>query len=258
MTSSEGAPSRITEIASESPARGLARSLIKSLARGTAIAEGVRYIHVGHEGWLSSQDEILSEVAEDGYSETKFVRGAYGAGKSHFLSVVQDRARERKWCTSHIECKVDKVQIDRFETLYPKVAEKLLSKDILKIRADSADQNGPHPIRFLLERWVHEQLRAVGVRDEAISRPFDADRRLHARLQDGLLRSNLSPDFTRALAVFARATLAGDQETADAVVRWLSGVDERIILPAAYLQKIAPSGAVLGKPVIVRPHQALA
>src|SRR5690606_4173478 len=94
----------------QTPARLLARALVRSLTRGTAISQGVRYIHVGHDQWLVAQHELLEEVGDDGHSETKFVRGAYGAGKSHFLSVVQDRAREAGWMTSHIECKVDKVQ----------------------------------------------------------------------------------------------------------------------------------------------------
>ncbi len=99
----------------------LARALVRSLTRGTTIADGVRYIHVGHEKWLAAQRELLAEIAEDGHADTKFLRGTYGAGKSHFLSVVQDLAREAGWATSHVECKVDGVQIDRFETLYPQI-----------------------------------------------------------------------------------------------------------------------------------------
>ncbi|MBK7080426.1 MAG: DUF2791 family P-loop domain-containing protein [Betaproteobacteria bacterium] len=60
------------------------------------MSQGVRYIHVGHAHWIKAQIELLDEIAEDGESDTKFVRGAYGAGKSHFLSLVQDRARERR------------------------------------------------------------------------------------------------------------------------------------------------------------------
>src|SRR5580658_8109831 len=88
----------------------LARALVRSLTRGTAVAEGARFINVGQDDWLAAQQELLDEVAEDGHSETKFVRGAYGSGKSHFLSVVQDHARDRNWVTAHVECKVDRVE----------------------------------------------------------------------------------------------------------------------------------------------------
>ena len=79
------------------PSPRLARALIRSLSRGTTIPGGARYTHVGHAKWLDAQQELLTELAEDGHSETKFVRGAYGAGKSHFLAVMQDQARAAGW-----------------------------------------------------------------------------------------------------------------------------------------------------------------
>src|SRR5262245_59831057 len=134
-----------------SPEPPLARALIRSLMRGTAIAQGVRYIHVGHSEWLAAQHELLGEIAEDGHADTKFVRGAYGSGKSHFLSVVQDFAREHGWMTAHVECKGVRVQIDRFETLYPRIVSKLSSKDLASTSSD--DSATIDPARFLLERW---------------------------------------------------------------------------------------------------------
>ena len=221
----------------ELPPAPLARALIRSLTRGTAIAHGVRYIHVGHEKWLTAQQELLREVAEDGHSETKFVRGTYGAGKSHFLSVVQDRARDQGWMTSHIECKSDRVQIDRFETLYPSIVAKLLSTDILTTRAAMTEGETLDSVRFLLERWTRQQLRRAGVKDDGINRPFDADNRIYSQLQKGLLQSSLSTEFTRALAGFARASLTDDFDTTSAICRWLRGAEERVHIPAAYLQK---------------------
>lgn len=215
----------------EDPPPQLARALVRSLGRGTAIAQGVRHIHVGHDQWLAAQHELLAEVAEDGHSETKFVRGAYGAGKSHFLSVVQDRARRAGWCTAHVECKVDHVQIDRFETLLPNITGKLLSQEILDARHAADDPSSVDSVRFLLERWTLIQLRRAGIRADAVSRPFDASSRLNAQLQQGLLISNLSADFTRALASYAHGKLSGDVGTTSAVTRWLRGTDERLRLP---------------------------
>jgi hypothetical protein len=220
--------------------RDLARALVRSLSRGTAVAQGARHIHVGHENWLAAQHELLEEIAEDGHSDTKFVRGAYGAGKSHFLSVVQDRARDAGWVTSHIECKVDKVQIDRFETLYPQIAIKLLSQDLLDARAARGDTLEIDAVRFVLERWTRAQLRAAGVKDNGLTKPFDADTRLYLQFQNGLFKSNLPPDFTRALAGFARGFLASDFETQTAVCGWLRGVAEKIRIPTLYLQKPNP------------------
>ncbi len=234
--------SSISESAS-TPSPTLARALIRSLTRGTAIAQGVRYIHVGHSTWLAAQRELLAEIAEDGHSETKFVRGAYGAGKSHFLSVVQDRARADGWWTAHVECKVDRVQIDRFETLYPQIVGKLLSSDLLEAAGSGTAAEQVDPARFLLERWSKRQFKKSGIREDGISKPFDADDRLYAQFQRGLLQSSLPPDFTRALVGYARASLAGDFETMTATSGWLRGINEKIRIPAQYLRRSGPAAA---------------
>lgn len=231
----------------DEPTPALARALIRSLVRGTTIAGGVRYIHVGHRNWLAAQQELLTEIAEDGHADTKFVRGTYGAGKSHFLAMVQDLARVQAWATSHIECKTDGVQIDRFETLYPQIVSKVRTADMM-----AADQDTQvDPSRWLLERWARQEARRAGVREEAITRPFDADARLYRQLETRLLRSSLPPDFIRATAAFARAYLDRDAETMTAVCGWISGVSESINLPSRYLRP--PSGLTReGKPVNLR------
>jgi hypothetical protein len=210
----------------------LARALIRTLNRGTAIASGVRFIHVGHSEWLSAQYELLTELAEDGHADTKFVRGAYGAGKSHFLSVVQDHARTFGWMTSHVECKADGVQIDRFETLYAKLANKLTADEFQS--ADGAQKNA---VRELLDKWSDGLLRKVGVNLNGLKRPFDSEERAYGELSKGLLKSNLPPEFTKALAVYVRATLAGDLDTQLLITNWLQGADQRVKVPDHYLYK---------------------
>ena len=220
------------------PDRKLARALIRSLTRGTAIRTGVRYIHVGHENWLKAQDELLAEIADDGHSDTKFVRGAYGAGKSHFLSVVQDRAQETGWATCHVECKVDGIQIDRFETLYPKIASRL----VLPGSATAEDQDAPpaDAARTLLDRWSETMLARAGIVPGGIRRPFDADARVYADLNRGLLRTSLPADFVRALVVYVRAALCDDLDTLVAISRWLGGADDSVSVQAKYLSR--PTG----------------
>lgn len=212
----------------------VARALIRSLTRGTAIPAGVRFIHVGHSEWLAAQRELLSELLQDGHADTKFVRGAYGAGKSHFLSVVQDHARESRWMTCHVECKVDGVQIDRFETLYPQIVAKLTATELL---TDASVGKGSDSIRDVLDKWSTELLKKVGVRLDGLKRPFDAEERAYFELNKGLLRSNLPPEFTKALSVYVRATLADDFDTRIRIAAWLRGVEDRTKLPEHYLYK---------------------
>jgi hypothetical protein len=215
----------------------LARAIVRSLTRGTTISTGVRHVHVGHANWLAAQRELLEEIAEDGHSDTKFIRGAYGAGKSHFLGVVQDEAREMGWATAHVECSADHVEIDRFETLYPALVAKLV------MPGASSHDGDLDPARHLLERWSDALRRAAGVRQDGITRPFDADARIFRRLGETLHRSNLSADFVTALTAFARAQNEDDVETMVAVVRWLKADGDRTSVPRRYMGKQASLGA---------------
>lgn len=219
------------------PTPTLARAVVRSLTRGTTIAAGVRHVHVGHANWLSAQRELLAEIAEDGHSDTKFVRGAYGAGKSHFLGVVQDEARDAGWATAHLECRADHVEIDRFETLYPALIAKLVMPGM------PADGDEVDPARFLLERWSAAVRRGAGLRDDGITRPFDTDSRIFRRLSDTLHRSSLSADFVNALTAFARAEVEDDAGTMATVVRWLKANSERLSVSRRYLVKPSTLGA---------------
>jgi len=218
------------------PSPQLARALIRSLTRGTSISAGVRFLHVGHSRWLAAQYELLDELKDDGHADTKFVRGDYGAGKSHFLSVVQDHARHTGWMTSHVECKVDGVQIDRFETLYSKLAAKLTADEFRSADGLSTPAN---VVRVLLDRWTASLLKKVGVDLNGLKRPFDAEERAYLELNRGILRSNLPPEFTKALAVYLRATLSNDLDTQLAITSWLQGHETRIRVPDHYLHKPA-------------------
>ena len=227
----------------------LARALIRSLNRGTAVANGARFIHVGQQEWLAAQLEMLDEVAEDGHAETKFVRGAYGTGKSHFLSVVQDFARERNWATSHVECKTDRVEIDRFETLYPRIAEKLLTPDSKEAPELVA---GVDPLGRLLHRWSKKVMKKVGLRENALTRPFDADERVYGYFERELFRSGLPPQFIHGILAYCRASLENDVQMASTVVAWLKGGPETLRVPGRYLANPKKKG-LSAKEAVFRP-----
>ena len=207
-----------------------AKAIIRGLVRGTTIAAGVRFIHVGHERWVAAQRELLLEIADDRHSDTKFVRGAYGAGKSHFLSVIQDMAKSLGWVTSHVECKVDGVQIDRFETLYPRIVSKIAFSEGSEA-TDSPDAVSTSRLRLLWEKWATEQLKKLGIKDGVVNRPFDTEARLYVHLEATLLRTNLSPDFVRAGCAFVRAQLARDFQTTRTVIDWCGGLPEKAHIP---------------------------
>jgi hypothetical protein len=136
--------------------------------------------------------------------------------------------------TSHVECKIDGVQIDRFETLYAKLAAKITAEEFRSPDGLLGNQN---VIRVLLDRWAESLLKKVGVNLKGFKRPFDAEERAYLELNRGVLRSNLPAEFTKALAVYLRATLCDDLDTQLAITSWLQGHDGKVRVPDHYLHK---------------------
>ncbi len=220
------------------PPRRIARSLVRSLATGTPILEGAGYIHVGHRKWIDAQIELLGELAEDNDSDVVFVRGTYGAGKTHFLACVQERAQEQGWATSHIECRCDQVQLDRFETVYPKVIFKIRSKAMMRDVADQGlDPGECDGGRWFLNLWTHRLLKQAGYSDGPVRRPMEVDDRLYGVLHNTVFRTNLPGDFQRALCAYARGTLVGASDLTNDLVCWFRGEDRRVQIPLPLLQK---------------------
>ena len=219
------------------PSRRTARMLVRSLVTGTPIVDGVRYIHVGHNRWLDAQAELLAELAEDSDSDVLFVRGAYGGGKTHFLGCVQDRAREAGWATAHIECRRDGAELDKFETVYPKIIRKLRSKHILEgdhERQDPADVDGG---RWFLDRWVARLLKDAGHVEGPVRRTLEVEERLYGLLHDRVMRRNLPSTLQTALSAYARASLARDTDMQNELVGWFRGESRQVRVPASLIQR---------------------
>ena len=211
-----------------------ARILIRSLKKGIIRPGGAKFIHCGHENWLSAQIEELAEIEEDHGATVHFIRGAYGEGKTHFLNYLEEIARERGWATSHVECKQDVVEIDRFETLYPKIIQKLrLEPD--KLEADYEDNDDPS--HKLLNLWAHSIMSDIGIKNKYVGKPFLYEEKLFNILQNTVMCRNLNSDLQRILCAFPRALLQNDYNSINDMVSWLKGHKNIIHIPGVLLSK---------------------
>lgn len=210
------------------------RNLIRSLQRGTVRPGGAKHVHCGHEHWIDAQLEELSELTEDGGSVVHFVRGAYGEGKTHFLYYLEELARDRGWASAHLECRRDKVELDKFETVYPGVIQKLrLFPDSL----DSKDQTSEDPAWKLLDLWANRVLAEVGYVRQAVMRPIESEARLFDLLQDRVLRKNLPADFQTVLCAYPRAIIQEDLVAQRDLITWFKGENRKINIPGCLLSK---------------------
>ncbi len=152
----------------------------------------------------------------------------------------------------HVECRVDHVEIDRFETLYPRIVQKLLTKELAVKQLDSSGL-GPDPSRYLLSEWTRMALARVGVKSDGLRRPFDTEHRLYADFEKGLSQSTLPADFTKALVTYARASLRDDLDTLSLVSNWLRGAEHKVPLPSFYLRRPDSGNARQSEKYELRP-----
>jgi len=211
-----------------------ARVLIKSLHRGTVRPGGAKYVHRGHENWINAQIEELNEINEDGGAVVHFVRGAYGEGKTHFLYYLEELARDLGWASAHLECRRDKVELDKFETVYPSVIQKLrLFPDVLDVDENANDD----PALKLLDLWSEKLLNEVGYVRQAVMRPIESETKLFELLQKRVMRRNLPGDLQTVLCAYPRAMLQDDFGARRDLVAWLKGENRTFHIPGVLLSK---------------------
>lgn len=227
---------------SERPYRRIARMLARSLLTGTPVVDGVRFIHVGHARWLDAQVELLRELAEDSDSDVFFVRGAYGAGKTHFLACVQDRAQEEGWATAHIECRRDRAELDKFETVYPRIIYKLRSRRMLQEAGRDEDPAEIDGGRWFLDHWAKRLLAEAGHSEGPVRRTLEVEERLYSLLQERIVQRNLPGNLQTALCAYARARLTGNAEVRNELVAWFRGEFRHVGIPATLLQRPGLAG----------------
>jgi hypothetical protein len=215
----------------------MARMLVRSLLDGTPIVAGVRYIHVGHTRWLDAQNELLGELAEDHDSDVLFTRGTYGTGKTHFLGTVQDRAQETGWATAHIECRRDRAELDRFETVYPRIIFKLRAKRMLEGLPDGLDSGDIDGGRWFLDCWAKRLLADAGYSESPVRRTMEVEQRLYHLLQERVMRRNLSGGLQTALCAYARAALSGNTDLTNDLVGWFRGDDRILRIPSVLMER---------------------
>lgn len=79
---------------------------------------------IGRDFWLSALTEDMVFVAS-GASKIRFLSAPYGGGKSHFLSAVEQVAKERQFLVANVELHSREAPLDRFEIIFPKIMRNL-------------------------------------------------------------------------------------------------------------------------------------
>lgn len=224
-----------------------ARDLIDALRQGVVPERHLNLLAVGQEEAREHLVELLDHVAE-GRSEFKFLRGAYGAGKTFVCAWLRERAFAAAFCVATVRVGPDQ-PLSELPIFFSGLIDGLRTPE----KRDSS------ALADVLESWllaIHREaardggIPAFGERGQERLLPA-----VEARIAEALAGlADVDPGLGPALRAFYRARLEGDHETAATALSWLRGSRA---LSASALNAIGVRGQLAAEEIFPRMRALL-
>lgn len=191
-----------------------AKEIIAALRTGAVPARGLHHFATGLDALMSAIDEELDFVAQgSGRGTAKWVRGAYGTGKTFATRLLCARARARRFATAEVQISVNDTPLQHLETVYRRLMERL-----------TTETEGAGAFKAVVDGWLFEigeevtRLRGLAEDDPAFTAA------VVERLEDKLAALTAqNPAFAAVLRAYHRAMEAGDFASAQGLLAWLAG-----------------------------------
>ena len=120
-----------------------AQDIINAIRRGTVPEAGLEYLAVGLDRELRAISAQLKHVAT-GRGDFKFVRGAYGAGKTFLSALAMEAALQQGFAVSYVVVSTD-TPLYKLETIYHRIVSNL--------RTRGQEQGA---LKGLVDRWLYQ------------------------------------------------------------------------------------------------------
>lgn len=189
----------------------VALDIIKALRRGTVPRTGLEYLAVGLDRALHAVSSQL-EYVSTGRGDFKFIRGAYGAGKTFLSALSLEEALRQGFVTSYVVVSTD-TPLYKLETVYHRIISNLQTR---------GQQGGT--LKGLIDRWlyqVEEKVIELEGYDEYDPRLTE---RVEAEIESDLAEvAQIHSAFSAVVRGYYSAQIDDDYATAQALLGWLSG-----------------------------------
>jgi hypothetical protein len=189
----------------------VAVDIVEALRSGTVPQTGLEFLAVGLDRELRAISGQLRHVAT-GRGGFKFIRGAYGAGKTFLGALTLEEALQQGFAVSYMIVSTD-TPLYKLDVIYHRILGNLRTR---------GQQQGA--LKGLIDRWLYQ------VEDKVIEVQgySEDDPRLvgqvEAQIEQGLAEfAQLHSAFSAAVRGYYRAQLDGDYPAAQALLGWLSG-----------------------------------
>jgi hypothetical protein len=187
--------------------------VIDALRRGTVPQAGLDLFAVGMQRFERAIDEELDSVTA-GRAVFKAVRGEYGAGKTFFARWLAERAKRRGMAAAEVQISETETPLHKLETVYRRLVEQL-----------STAAYPASALREVVDAWFYtleEDILAEGTvtAEDTVELAKHVDQLMERRLADV---AKTTPAFASALRAYRKATLDGDQATAQSLLAWIGG-----------------------------------
>jgi adenosylhomocysteinase len=189
----------------------MARDIINALRRGTVPQAGLEFLAVGLERENLTVSAQLAHVAT-GRGDFKFVRGAYGAGKTFLGALVAEAALDKGFAVSYVVVSTD-TPLYKLETVYHRIVANLRTRG-----------QQTTALKGLIDRWIYLlEEKVIELEGYNEDDPRLAER-VEVQLENGLTEvAQYHSAFSAAVRGYYRAQLEDDYATAQGLLGWLSG-----------------------------------
>ncbi|MFW6012389.1 MAG: BREX system ATP-binding domain-containing protein, partial [bacterium] len=224
-----------------------ARDVVDALRGGVVPERHLELLAVGQEDVRGHLMGLLGHV-ENGRAEFKFVRGAYGAGKTFLCSWLKDQALASEFAASTVRIGPDQ-PLSELPVFFSGLIDGLRTPEKREASA----------LADILESWLLTIHRRTA-RLEGVDAQSPQARKRLAQLVEGRVAeelaklSDVDPGFGPALGAFYRARLNGDHELASAALSWIRGSRS---IPSAILRRLGVRGHLTSDQVFPRMRALL-
>lgn len=191
--------------------RETARDIVDALRRGSVPGHGLHHLAVGIDLEIKTIQEQLEHI-RTGRGDFKFIRGAYGAGKTFLASMALETTLEQGFVVSQVVISVD-TPLHKLDRVYFRIINNLRTKG-----------HGGAALKGLVDRWIYKiedrLMELEGYEEDDPNLAQKVEEEIESELGE-IARYNSR--FSAVLRAYYRAQVDGDFAAAQGLLGWLSG-----------------------------------